>query len=165
MNLKGKLACVGVSDAGRIREHNEDTIGTDAAIGLVVLADGMGGYKAGEVASGIAVRTVMEIAASELWGTAACDSITWTRAERSIVWDLRLPRVATNDGAGSPLGLLVLFALTLMLFFNLAYNVRQAFWDMGKGYEPETRMKMAKFTLIGSVSLTVLVWVVALALR
>ncbi len=61
MYLKGKLSCVGVSDAGRVREHNEDTIGTDADIGLVVLADGMGGYKAGEVASGIAVRTVMSL--------------------------------------------------------------------------------------------------------
>ena len=36
---------------------------------------------------------------------------------------------------GSPLGLLVLFALSFMLFFNLAYNVRQAFWDMGKGFK------------------------------
>jgi protein phosphatase len=44
-----------------VREHNEDTIGTDADIGLVVLADGMGGYKAGEVASGIAVRSVMSL--------------------------------------------------------------------------------------------------------
>ena len=61
MHLRGKLSCVGVSDAGRVREHNEDTIGTDADIGLVVLADGMGGYKAGEVASGIAVRTVMSL--------------------------------------------------------------------------------------------------------
>lgn len=61
MHLKGKFSCVGVSDAGRVREHNEDTIGTDADIGLVVLADGMGGYKAGEVASGIAVRTVMSL--------------------------------------------------------------------------------------------------------
>jgi PPM family protein phosphatase len=61
MHVKGKLRCVGVSDTGRIREHNEDTIGTDADIGLVVLADGMGGYKAGEVASGIAVRTVMTL--------------------------------------------------------------------------------------------------------
>src|SRR6187399_2068787 len=59
MRLKGKLRCVGVTDTGRIREHNEDTFGTDADIGLVVLADGMGGYKAGEVASGITVRTVM----------------------------------------------------------------------------------------------------------
>jgi protein phosphatase len=61
MRLKGKFRCVGVSDTGRVREHNEDTIGTDADIGLVVLADGMGGYKAGEVASGIAVRTVLTL--------------------------------------------------------------------------------------------------------
>jgi protein phosphatase len=59
MRLKGKFDCVGVSDPGRVREHNEDTIGTDGDIGLVALADGMGGYKAGEVASGIAVRTIM----------------------------------------------------------------------------------------------------------
>jgi protein phosphatase len=58
---KGKFRCVGMSDTGRIREHNEDTIGTDGDIGLVVLADGMGGYKAGEVASGIAVRTVLTL--------------------------------------------------------------------------------------------------------
>jgi protein phosphatase len=50
-----------MSDPGRVREHNEDTIGTDANIGLVVLADGMGGYKAGEVASGIAVKTVVNL--------------------------------------------------------------------------------------------------------
>jgi protein phosphatase len=61
VHLKGKFSCVGMSDAGRVREHNEDTIGTDADIGLVVLADGMGGYKAGEVASGIAVRTLMSL--------------------------------------------------------------------------------------------------------
>ncbi len=59
MRMKGKLRCVGLSDTGRVREHNEDTIGTDADIGVVVLADGMGGYKAGEVASGITVRTVL----------------------------------------------------------------------------------------------------------
>ena len=57
--MKGKLRCVGLTDTGRVREHNEDTIGTDADIGVVVLADGMGGYKAGEVASGITVRTVL----------------------------------------------------------------------------------------------------------
>ncbi len=58
MHLKGKLRCVGATDTGRVRDHNEDTIGTDADVGLVVLADGMGGYKSGEVASGIAVRTL-----------------------------------------------------------------------------------------------------------
>ena len=55
MSLKGKLQCVGLTDNGRVREHNEDTIAWDANLGLLVLADGMGGYNAGEVASGIAV--------------------------------------------------------------------------------------------------------------
>ena len=59
MHLRGKLRCVGATDTGRVREHNEDTIGTDPDVGLVVLADGMGGYKSGEVASGIAVRTLL----------------------------------------------------------------------------------------------------------
>ena len=52
MTLKGKLRCVGMTDTGKVREHNEDTIAFDADIGLLVLADGMGGYNAGEVVSG-----------------------------------------------------------------------------------------------------------------
>ncbi len=59
--LRGKIRSVGLSDVGRVREHNEDTIGVDADIGLLVLADGMGGYNAGEVASGIAVKTIMSL--------------------------------------------------------------------------------------------------------
>jgi len=39
----------GQTDTGRVRDHNEDTIAYDADIGLLVLADGMGGYNAGEV--------------------------------------------------------------------------------------------------------------------
>ncbi len=42
------------SDPGRVRPHNEDSVFVDATLGLVVLADGMGGYSAGEVASGMA---------------------------------------------------------------------------------------------------------------
>ncbi len=61
MSLKGKLRCVGLTDTGRVREHNEDTIAWDADIGLLVLADGMGGYNAGEVASGIAVKTIVNL--------------------------------------------------------------------------------------------------------
>ena len=58
-NLKGKLRCVGLTDTGRVRDHNEDTIAFDSEIGLMVLADGMGGYNAGEVASGVAVKTIV----------------------------------------------------------------------------------------------------------
>ena len=59
MSLRSKLRVVGLSDTGKVREHNEDTIAGDADSGLLVLADGMGGYKAGEVASGLAVKTIV----------------------------------------------------------------------------------------------------------
>lgn len=47
-----------LTDVGRARTHNEDDLLVDAALGLVVLADGMGGYKGGEVASAMAVSLV-----------------------------------------------------------------------------------------------------------
>ena len=63
MTLRGKIDFAEFTDTGRVREHNEDAIGTTGDIGLMVLADGMGGYNAGEVASGIAVQIVTELAA------------------------------------------------------------------------------------------------------
>jgi len=63
MTLRGKIDFAELTDTGRVREHNEDAIGTTGDIGLMVLADGMGGYNAGEVASGIAVQIVTELAA------------------------------------------------------------------------------------------------------
>ena len=62
MNLRGKIKFAEITDTGKVREHNEDAIGTNAEVGLMVLADGMGGYNAGEVASGIAVQTITELA-------------------------------------------------------------------------------------------------------
>lgn len=56
--LTAALEFASATDPGRVRSHNEDSIGTDPEIGLAVLADGMGGYNAGEVASGIAVAVV-----------------------------------------------------------------------------------------------------------
>jgi serine/threonine protein phosphatase PrpC len=63
MNLSAKIGFAEITDTGRVREHNEDAIGSIGEIGLMVLADGMGGYNAGEVASGIAVQIVTELAA------------------------------------------------------------------------------------------------------
>jgi protein phosphatase len=62
MSLKGKINFAELTDTGRVRDHNEDAIGVNPDIGLMVLADGMGGYNAGEVASGIAVQIVSELA-------------------------------------------------------------------------------------------------------
>jgi PPM family protein phosphatase len=54
------LEIVNISDVGRKRPHNEDSTATDIHHGLAILADGMGGYKAGEVASALAVITVLK---------------------------------------------------------------------------------------------------------
>ena len=54
------MQIVAHSDTGRVRRNNEDAIGFDADAGVAVLADGMGGLDAGEVASRIAVDTVLE---------------------------------------------------------------------------------------------------------
>ena len=47
-----------VTDTGRARRNNEDSVAVDEAGRIAVLADGMGGYNAGEVASGMASERV-----------------------------------------------------------------------------------------------------------
>lgn len=59
MSLKDKIIITGLTDQGLVREHNEDSIGSDLNLGLAVLADGMGGHKGGEVASALAVDTIL----------------------------------------------------------------------------------------------------------
>lgn len=58
MNLQNVLEIVRLTDVGQRRDHNEDAIASDDSMGFVILADGMGGYNAGEVASEIAVLTI-----------------------------------------------------------------------------------------------------------
>ena len=58
MNYSQILEIASCTDPGMVRSHNEDSIASDPANGLVVLADGMGGYNAGEVASGMATTVI-----------------------------------------------------------------------------------------------------------
>ncbi len=55
MDLNDALQVFALTDPGLVRNHNEDAVFADPGKGLVILADGMGGYNAGEVASGMAV--------------------------------------------------------------------------------------------------------------
>lgn len=58
MDLSDALEVVRLTDVGLLRDHNEDAIASDVTMGFVILADGMGGYKAGEVASEMAVLSI-----------------------------------------------------------------------------------------------------------
>ena len=46
------------TDPGLTRDNNEDAVAVDALTGLCILADGMGGYNAGEIASGMAAAFI-----------------------------------------------------------------------------------------------------------
>lgn len=58
MDIKDALEMYCLTHPGMVRAHNEDSVACEASCGLAVLADGMGGYNAGEVASGIAASVV-----------------------------------------------------------------------------------------------------------
>jgi PPM family protein phosphatase len=55
-----KLEFAWRTDRGRVRSHNEDAVAVQAELGLVVVADGVGGASAGEVASQLAADTIRE---------------------------------------------------------------------------------------------------------
>lgn len=58
MDLSQALEIASHTDPGMVRSNNEDSIASVPEKGLVVLADGMGGYNAGEVASGMATTVL-----------------------------------------------------------------------------------------------------------
>lgn len=55
-----KVRIAGCTDTGLRRQINEDHIGFDQDLGIAVLADGMGGHQSGEIASHMAVESVLE---------------------------------------------------------------------------------------------------------
>ncbi|MCC6987655.1 MAG: serine/threonine-protein phosphatase [Acidobacteria bacterium] len=73
----GTFVAHGVTDVGRVRTTNEDTLHVDVAAGIFVVADGMGGHQAGEVASSLAVTTIV-------------DFLTRSRLDEGLTWPFGL---------------------------------------------------------------------------
>ncbi|MEW6593246.1 MAG: protein phosphatase 2C domain-containing protein [Thermodesulfobacteriota bacterium] len=58
--MSRRYTAFGRTDTGRVRDHNEDSFAILADRGLYLVADGMGGHNAGEVASRLAIEALIE---------------------------------------------------------------------------------------------------------
>jgi succinate dehydrogenase / fumarate reductase cytochrome b subunit len=62
--------------------------------------------------------------------------------------------------AGSIIGQIILFGFTWALLHHLLGGIRHLIWDLLYGFEPAERELLALATIVGSVALTIVVWIV-----
>ena len=70
-----------------------------------------------------------------------------------------------NSIYGSFLGRLILFGFTWALVHHMLGGLRHFIWDMGAGFGKDAREWLAKATIIGSVSLTLVLWIIGYLVR
>jgi succinate dehydrogenase / fumarate reductase cytochrome b subunit len=70
-----------------------------------------------------------------------------------------------NTFMGSFFGRLILFGFTWALILHTLGGIKHLFWDLGYGFDKDFANKIAWMTLILSVALTALIWVVGYAVR
>ncbi|WP_319385369.1 succinate dehydrogenase, cytochrome b556 subunit [Roseibium sp.] len=70
-----------------------------------------------------------------------------------------------NGIYGSFIGRLILFGFTWALVHHMLGGLRHFIWDMGAGFGKEAREWLAKATIIGSVSLTLILWIIGYMVR
>ena len=63
---------------------------------------------------------------------------------------------------GSIIGKLVLFGYTWALIHHMLGGIRHLFWDLGYGFGKNEREWLARATVFGSISLTILLWAVGM---
>jgi serine/threonine protein phosphatase PrpC len=88
----------GLTDVGRKRSHNEDHIALDTAHGIAIVADGMGGCNAGEIASEMAVKIILEALRNGSVDTIGVTSGEGTRTSR-ITSEDRLAETTADASA------------------------------------------------------------------
>jgi protein phosphatase len=116
------IEAAGLTDVGNVRQFNEDRIAIDTRIGVLALADGMGGHRAGEVASRMAADLVVAGLRAELFdnGSAARQHSPLLAAGRSIKQANRAifeaaQGDATRQGMGTTLALAVFHGRKVVL--------------------------------------------------
>jgi len=67
-----------------------------------------------------------------------------------------------NAVAGSAIGLIIMFGYSWSLIHHALGGVRHFIWDTGRGFELPTVRLLSWGTLFGSISLTVIVWIIGL---
>jgi protein phosphatase len=90
MSLHGKLDIVCQTDVGQVRDHNEDFVRFDCYAGVAVLADGMGGMNAGEVASSMTVLLLMDLL------------VAFSRGDESLVVELQEGELEESEAQSLP---------------------------------------------------------------
>lgn len=82
-----------------------------------------------------------------------------------VVWWLVAAAQSPNSYAGvgsfmsSFFGRIILFGYTWALMHHMLGGIRHLIWDNGYGFGPQEREWLAAATLVGSVSLTIVIWV------
>ena len=96
--LEKKIEFTGKTDVGRRRSHNEDDIAIEPDAGLAMVADGMGGCNAGEVASAMAVQIIMRALREELESQAGeGDELDFLSAAEDVDLDEQTPEQASES--------------------------------------------------------------------
>lgn len=107
-----RFTCAGNTDVGVVRSGNEDNLLVDHQKGVFIVADGMGGHAAGEVASDMAVGIIARKVEGirKLSDEAACEQMGEAiRAANAAIFDRTLAE-QDKRGMGTTVTVLVLFA-------------------------------------------------------
>ena len=144
MNLSAVLEVASATHPGKVRSHNEDSIAADAEMGLAVLADGMGGYNAGEVASGIAVAMItaeLKKALADLKAGALDDgSAEKLLGEHAIKANAAIYRAAQDQAQYSGMGTTLVMALWYDNRMSVGHIGDSRLYRLrGDGFEQVTR--------------------------